>query len=73
VVKDNGVGISKESLDKIFVKFYQIDTSITREHGGTGIGLSVCKGLIEGHDGKIWAESEGPNKGTEMHIILPKF
>ena len=73
IVKDNGAGISKESLDKIFVKFYQIDTSVTREHGGTGIGLSVCKGLIEAHGGKIWAKSEGLNKGTEMHILFPKF
>lgn len=71
VVKDNGVGIVKGSLDKIFVKFYQADTTTTREHGGTGIGLSVCKGIIEGHGGKIWAESEGRSKGTEIHILLP--
>jgi len=71
VVKDNGVGIVKGSLDKIFVKFYQADTTTTREHGGTGIGLSVCKGIIDGHGGKIWAESEGRNKGTEIHILLP--
>ena len=71
VVKDNGIGIAKSSLDKIFVKFYQADTTTTREHGGTGIGLSVCKGIIEGHGGKIWADSEGRNKGTEIHILLP--
>ena len=71
VVKDNGIGIVKGSLDKIFVKFYQADTTTTREHGGTGIGLSVCKGIIDGHGGKIWAESEGRNKGTEIHILLP--
>ena len=71
IVKDNGIGIVKESIDKIFVKFYQVDTSLTREHGGTGIGLSVCKGIVEGHGGKIWAESEGKYKGTEMHILLP--
>ena len=71
IVKDNGIGIVKSSLDKIFVKFYQVDTTTTREHGGTGIGLSVCKGIIEGHGGKIWADSEGRNKGTEIHILLP--
>jgi len=71
VVKDNGVGIVKGSLDKIFVKFYQADTTTTREHGGTGVGLSVCKGIIDGHGGKIWADSEGRNKGTEIHILLP--
>ncbi|MGI0069004.1 MAG: sensor histidine kinase [Nitrosotalea sp.] len=73
VVKDNGIGIIKENIDKIFVKFFQVDTSMTREHGGTGIGLSVCKGIVEGHGGKIWAESEGRNKGAEIHILLPKF
>ncbi|HWY33878.1 MAG TPA: PAS domain-containing sensor histidine kinase, partial [Nitrosopumilaceae archaeon] len=71
IVKDNGIGIVKSSLDKIFVKFYQADTTTIREHGGTGIGLSVCKGIIDGHGGKIWAESEGRNKGTEIHILLP--
>ena len=69
-VIDNGIGISKSKLDKIFVKFYQIDTSSTREHGGTGLGLSVCKGIIENHGGKIWAESE-VNNGTQIHILLP--
>jgi len=71
IVKDNGIGIAKESLDKIFVKFYQVDTSTTREHGGTGVGLSVCKGIVEGHAGKIWAESDGRDKGAEIHILLP--
>jgi len=68
---DNGIGIAKSKLDKIFVKFYQIDTSSTREHGGTGLGLSVCKGIIESHGGKIWAESEKTNNGTQIHILLP--
>ncbi|MDE1727219.1 MAG: hypothetical protein KGH89_08175 [Thaumarchaeota archaeon] len=45
-------------------------TSSTREHGGTGLGLSVCKGIIESHGGKIWAES-GVNGGTQIHILLP--
>lgn len=71
VVKDNGIGIIRDNLEKIFVKFYQIDASTTREYGGTGLGLSVCKGLIEAHGGKIWAESDGTNKGAEIHILLP--
>jgi PAS domain S-box-containing protein len=71
VVKDNGVGISKNKLEQIFVKFYQIDTSVTREHGGSGLGLVVCKGIAEAHGGKIWAESEGDGKGTEIHMLLP--
>ncbi|HJT10081.1 MAG TPA: PAS domain-containing sensor histidine kinase [Candidatus Nitrosotalea sp.] len=71
LVKDNGIGITSNNLEKIFVKFYQIDASSTREYGGTGLGLSVCKGLIESHGGKIWAESEGRDKGAEIHIMLP--
>ncbi len=71
VVKDNGIGVARGKLDKIFVKFYQVDTSTTREHGGSGIGLAVCRGIIEAHNGRIWAESEGEGKGTEIHISLP--
>lgn len=71
IVKDNGIGIIRDKLEKIFVKFYQIDASSTREYGGTGLGLSVCKGIIEAHGGKIWAESDGTNKGAEIHILLP--
>ncbi|MFZ1076181.1 MAG: PAS domain-containing sensor histidine kinase [Nitrosotalea sp.] len=71
VVKDNGTGIQKDKLDKIFVRFYQVDTSSTREHKGSGLGLSICKGIVEGHGGKIWAESEGIGKGTAIHILLP--
>lgn len=71
IIKDNGIGIDKENLDKIFVKFYQIDTSTTRERSGSGLGLSICKGIIENHNGKIWAKSDGIGKGTEFHILLP--
>jgi signal transduction histidine kinase len=71
IIKDNGLGIKKDQLDKIFTKFYQIDTSTTRERGGTGLGLSVSLGIINAHGGKIWAESEGFGKGSEFHILLP--
>lgn len=71
IVKDNGIGIAKSDLERIFVKFYQVDTKATREHGGTGLGLSVCEGIIENHGGRIWAESEGKGKGTSVHILLP--
>ncbi|MGI0060795.1 MAG: PAS domain-containing sensor histidine kinase, partial [Nitrosotalea sp.] len=55
IIKDNGIGIVPSKLEKIFVRFYQIDASPTREYGGTGLGLSVSKGLVENHGGKIWA------------------
>ncbi len=71
IIKDNGIGIQKNNLEKVFVKFYQIDTSVTREHGGSGLGLAVCKGIVEIHKGKIWADSEGLGKGTEIHVSLP--
>lgn len=71
IIKDNGIGISKSKLEKVFVKFYQIDTSTTREHGGSGLGLAVCKGIIDGHHGRIWAESEGEGRGAEIHVLLP--
>lgn len=71
VVKDNGLGLNKEELTNIFYKFYQVDKSLTRKHGGVGLGLAVCKYIIDNHNGKIWAESEGLWKGTEIHIRLP--
>ena len=69
-VQDNGPGIPKEKQSSIFKKFYQIDTSHTRKHGGTGLGLVICKGITEGLKGKIWLESEF-GKGTSFFICLP--
>jgi PAS domain S-box-containing protein len=69
-VQDNGPGIPKEKQSNIFKKFYQIDTSATRKHGGTGLGLVICKGITEGLKGKIWLESES-GKGTSFFIYLP--
>ena len=70
-VRDNGRGIPKEALPKIFKKFYQVDTSTTREKGGSGLGLSISKGIIEAHGGTISAESE-VGKGTTFTFTLPK-
>jgi signal transduction histidine kinase len=69
-VHDNGPGIPKEKQSNIFKKFYQIDTSATRKHGGTGLGLVICKGITEGLEGKIWLESE-VGKGTSFFIYIP--
>jgi len=70
-IQDNGCGIPKEQIDKVFSKFYQVDMSTTREKGGVGLGLSICKKIIEAHDGKIWIESE-LNKGTTINFTLPR-
>jgi len=57
-VQDNGSGISVENQKEIFKKFYQIDTSSSRKRSGSGLGLTICKGIIEGLGGKIWVRSE---------------
>lgn len=70
-VKDNGKGIRDEDRDKIFRKFYQADTSSTRESGGSGLGLVICKGIVETHGGKIWFESKH-DQGTTFIFTIPK-
>jgi len=55
-VQDNGSGIPQDKIDKLFQKFYQIDTTMTRKHGGTGLGLTICKGIVEAHGGNIWVD-----------------
>jgi PAS domain S-box-containing protein len=68
-VKDNGAGIAKNKQENVFGKFYQVDTSQTRKHGGTGLGLVICKGIIERQQGKIWLESE-IGKGTTVYFSI---
>ena len=70
MVKDNGVGIQKEFQDELFKKFYQIDTSTTRKHGGSGLGLSICQGMVKGMGGKIWVKSDH-GEGTTFYFTLP--
>ncbi len=70
-IRDTGIGIPSDRLSRIFDRFYQIDSSTKRKYGGTGIGLSICKNIIEKHYGSIWAESDG--NGSTFHILLPKL
>jgi signal transduction histidine kinase len=70
-VADTGLGIPSDQLERIFDRFAQVDTSATRRHEGTGIGLSLCKELVELHGGRIWAESEGPGRGSRLCLVLP--
>ncbi|SFM41677.1 sensor histidine kinase [Methanolobus profundi] len=67
---DNGIGIAEENLPDIFNRFYQVDGSSTRKYGGNGLGLYICKKIIEAHNGDIWAESK-KGSGTTIHILLP--
>jgi two-component system, OmpR family, sensor histidine kinase VicK len=69
-VEDNGIGINPEKADKLFQKFYQIDTGPTRKHAGTGLGLVICKGIIEAHSGKIWVD-KAPRTGATIKFTLP--
>jgi len=69
-ITDTGIGIPADRMDKIFDRFYQVDGSHTREHEGTGIGLSLTKELVELHKGKISVESE-PGKGSSFTVSLP--
>ncbi|HJT09663.1 MAG TPA: ATP-binding protein [Candidatus Nitrosotalea sp.] len=70
-VKDNGIGIPKDKQGNLFKKFYQIDTSPTRKHRGSGLGLSISKGIVEGLGGKIWLES-AVGVGTVVYFTIPK-
>jgi PAS domain S-box-containing protein len=67
LVKDTGIGIPKRHLDAIFDAFTQADSSTTRRHGGVGLGLSICRQLVERMGGSIWAESES-GKGSIFHF-----
>jgi len=69
-VRDFGDGIATEDLPKLFRKFSQIDSSATRRAGGTGLGLVICKGIVEQHGGKIWVESK-PGQGSSFIFTLP--
>jgi signal transduction histidine kinase len=69
-VKDTGIGIPVEKQTRLFTKFYQVDTSLTRKAGGTGLGLVISKGIIEAHKGKIWLASEA-GKGSIFSFSVP--
>ena len=69
-IRDTGIGISEEKIPKIFDRFYQVNASNTREHEGTGIGLSLTKELIELHKGRIEVESE-EGRGTTFKLSIP--
>ncbi|MFB3886023.1 MAG: ATP-binding protein [Thermodesulfobacteriota bacterium] len=68
-VKDSGIGIPEDQLDKIFEKFHQVEDSLRRSVTGTGLGLAITKGLVETHHGKIWVESE-LGKGSTFIFTL---
>ncbi|HEY4496676.1 MAG TPA: sensor histidine kinase, partial [Candidatus Paceibacterota bacterium] len=72
IIQDNGVGIRREDLNKIFSRFYRSPDVIKIIPDGAGLGLFIAKHIIEAHNGRLWAESDGIGKGSSFHVILPK-
>ncbi|MBD3263337.1 PAS domain S-box protein [Candidatus Woesearchaeota archaeon] len=68
-IRDTGVGMTEDQIDHIFDEFYKIDDS-RHDLESTGLGLTICKRIVEHHGGKIWAESQGENKGTTFYVTL---
>ena len=71
-IRDTGKGIAKKDLTNIFERFYRIDSSRNRKSGGSGLGLSIVKYLVESHNGRIKIESE-MDKGTSVNIVIKDF
>ena len=71
-IEDNGKGIAAKDLPNIFDRFYRTDASRNSSKGGSGIGLSIVKKIIEEHGGKIWATSR-EHTGTTMYFVLRKY
>ncbi|MAT97220.1 MAG: hypothetical protein CL608_08770 [Anaerolineaceae bacterium] len=68
-IKDSGIGIPEDQLERIFKRFYQVESPLRRQHEGMGLGLSIAKELVELHGGRIWAESSNQH-GSEFIIAL---
>jgi len=72
-IKDSGIGIPSDELERIFEHFYQIEHHMTRRYEGLGLGLAIARGMVELHRGRIWAESEGPGKGSSFKVQLRRY
>jgi DICT domain-containing protein/signal transduction histidine kinase len=71
IVADTGRGIEPHLLETVFERFYQEEGALRRSTGGTGLGLAICRQIITNLGGRIWAESEGKDQGTQFHFTIP--
>jgi signal transduction histidine kinase len=69
-VVDTGIGIPEEDIERVFDRFYQVESHLTRKHGGMGLGLSIAKAMVEMHNGQIWCESK-VGTGSLFSFMLP--
>jgi signal transduction histidine kinase len=70
-VTDEGEGLDREQLERVFERFYRADPGRSRERGGTGIGLTIARALVDAHGGRIHAESDGRGRGARFVVELP--
>jgi signal transduction histidine kinase len=70
-VSDDGEGISRDHMPRLFDRFWMADASNTRAHGGLGLGLAIVRYLVEGHGGAVHARSDGPGRGASFLVTLP--
>jgi len=71
IVEDNGIGVPENQMERIFDHFHQADNSSTRRHSGSGLGLALCKNIVEWHDGRIWVENVDGG-GARFVAVIPK-
>jgi signal transduction histidine kinase len=70
-VIDQGIGIPPGEEERVFERFHRADTRLSRSTAGVGLGLYITRSIVEGHGGRIWAESPGPGRGTVFTLLLP--
>ena len=71
-VRDEGIGVPSEERERIFERFHRVDTRLSRETPGAGMGLYICKVIAEAHNGRVWVESAGAGLGSTFYIALPR-
>jgi len=70
-VIDHGIGIAPGDEERIFERFHRLDNRLSRSTAGVGLGLYITRSIVEGHGGKIWAQSQGTARGSVFSMMLP--